>query len=100
MKRFIIDVKVCVCYFLSTPLEGKSTSLGHQRGVVGKSSSLEHQKGAGGGGWEEKGENTPLDHPAETRRRDRVLAKSSCPSALSINKTPACCVGIIVSTLN
>ena len=37
-------------FWESTPLEGKSTSLGHQRGVVGKSSSLDHQKGAGGGG--------------------------------------------------
>lgn len=48
MKRFNIWKFVFAIFWESTPLEGKSTSLGHQRGVVGKSSSRDHQKGAGG----------------------------------------------------
>ena len=62
MKRFNIWKFVFAIFWENTPLEGKSTTLDHQRGVVGKSSSLDHQKGAGGGGGGgEKGESTPLD---------------------------------------
>lgn len=56
-------------------MEGKSTSLGHQRGVVGKSSSLDHQKGAGGG-WGGGGEgrkHSSGPHLAGARRRDKGL---------------------------
>ena len=64
-------------FWESTPLEGKSTSLGHQRGVVGKSSSQDHQKGAGGGGWGSRGgggrKHSSGPHLAGARRRDKGL---------------------------
>ena len=87
-------------FWESTPLEGKSTSLGHQRGVVGKSSSQDHQKGAGGGAGERREKVLLWTTQQGQGGGKRVFAKSSCPPALSINKTPAGCVGIIVSTLN
>ena len=77
-------MKVCVCYFLGKhSFGGEKHLFGPPKGSGGKKLFSGPPKGSRwwGGGWGEKGENTPLDHLAGARRRDKGLCKiqlSSC----------------------
>ena len=75
MKRFIIDVKVCVCYFLGKHSFGGEKHLsGPPKGSCGKKLFSGPPKGSrrgGGGGVGRKHSSGP--HLAGARRRDKGL---------------------------
>ena len=78
-------MKVCVCFFMGKHSFGGEKHLsGPPKGSGGKKLFSGTPKGSrrrrvGGEGWEEKGENTPLDHPAGARRREKGLSKIQLP---------------------
>ena len=94
-------MKICVCYFLGKHSYGGEKHLsGPPKGSGGKKLFSGPPKGSRRRGGERREKVLLWTTQQGQGGGKRVFAKFSCPSALSINKTPACCVGIIVSTLN